>query len=86
MITDGQRHGLPTGTGSESQGLSQRQEEILALIAEALPNKQIAHRLGISEATVKAHISKTIQVTGCHNRVALALLWLRTTGRLIVRD
>ena len=86
MIPDGHRHGLPTGTGSAQQNLSQRQEEVLALIAEALPNKQIAHRLGISEATVKAHISKTIQVTGCHNRVALALLWLQKTGRLAAHD
>lgn len=69
-----------------SKELSQRQKEILALVAAALSNKQIAHRLGISEATVKAHISKTIQITGCHNRVALTLLWLRKTGHLIDQD
>lgn len=62
--------------------LSRRQEQILALIADGLQNKQIAHRLGISEATVKVHVSKTIQQTGCSNRVGLALLWLRRTGRL----
>ena len=55
-----QPHHLATRGASPPQELSQRQEEVLALIAEALSNKQIAHRLGISEATVKAHISKTI--------------------------
>lgn len=63
--------------------ISRRQAEILALVAEALSNKQIAYRLGISEATVKAHISKSIQATGCRNRVGLAILWLRRSGRLL---
>jgi len=62
--------------------ISARQAEILALVADGMQNKQIAHCLGISEATVKAHISKTIQISGCRNRVSLALLWLRHTGRL----
>lgn len=82
MTLQAQHHDFETNVASASQVLSQRQEEVLALIAEALPNKQIAHRLGISEATVKAHISKTIQATGCRNRVGLALLWLQKTGRL----
>ena len=70
-----------TAAGEPPQ-LSPRQEEILALVTDGLQNKQIAHRLGISEATVKAHVSKTIHQTGCNNRVGLALLWLRRTGRL----
>ena len=70
-----------TAAGEPPQ-LSRRQAEILALVTDGLQNKQIAHRLGISEATVKAHVSKTIQQTGSNNRVGLALLWLRRTGRL----
>ena len=62
--------------------LSLRQAETLALVAEGLQNKQIAHRLGISDATVKAHIAKVKQATGCRSRVDLALLWLRLTGKL----
>lgn len=69
-------------TSGEPPQLSRRQEEVLALVTDGLQNKQIAHRLGISEATVKAHVSKTIQQTGCNNRVGLTLLWLRRTGRL----
>ena len=48
--------------------LSQRQEEVLALIAEALSNKQIAHRLGISEATVKAHVTVILRKLGVRSR------------------
>ena len=63
--------------------ISARQAEILALLSDGLQNKQIAYRLGISEATVKAHVAKTMALTGCRNRVGLALLWLRCTGRLL---
>ena len=83
MSPTAQPHSLATRVAIAPHELSQRQEEILALVAAALPNKQIGHRLGISEATVKAHISKTIQVTGCRNRVALVLFWLHKTGRLL---
>lgn len=75
-------HRCCDGASGSAPELSRRQEEVLALVTDGLQNKQIAHRLGISEATVKAHVSKTIQQTGCHNRVGLALLWLRRTGRL----
>ena len=63
--------------------LSQRQAEIVELISQGLQNKQIAYRLGISDATVKAHVAKAMLATGCRNRVGLALFWLRHTGRLL---
>jgi DNA-binding NarL/FixJ family response regulator len=63
--------------------LSLRQAEIVELISQGLQNKQIAHRLRISDATVKAHVAKAMVATGCRNRVTLALFWLRHTGRLI---
>lgn len=63
--------------------LSLRQAEIVELISHGLQNKQIAHRLGISDATVKAHVAKAMVATGCRNRVGLALYWLRHTGRLL---
>jgi len=83
MIPSSQGIGLALAPAATPHGLSQRQTEVLALVAEALSNKQIAHRLGISEATVKAHISNTIRLTGCRNRVGLVLLWLRQSGRLL---
>ena len=63
--------------------LSARQAEIITLISQGLQNKQIAHELGISDATVKAHVAKAMAATGCRNRVKLALFWLRHTGRLL---
>lgn len=40
--------------------LSQREREVLALIAEGLNNQQIAERLGIGEKTVKTHVSNVL--------------------------
>jgi len=37
--------------------LSQRERQVLQLVAEALSNVQIGHRLGLTEATVKRHLS-----------------------------
>ena len=41
--------------------LTEREREVLALVAEGLPNKQIARRLEISEKTVKAHLTSVFR-------------------------
>jgi DNA-binding NarL/FixJ family response regulator len=54
-------------------GLSAREREVLALVAEGLPNKTIARRLGISEKTVKTHLTKVFTVLGVGDRTSAAL-------------
>jgi DNA-binding NarL/FixJ family response regulator len=44
--------------------LSNRQREVLRLVAQGLPNKWIATRLGITEGTVKAHLTSIYQSIG----------------------
>jgi DNA-binding NarL/FixJ family response regulator len=56
--------------------LSSREEEVLRLVAEGLPNKHIARRLGISERTVKAHLTSVFQQLGVTDRTQAAL-WAR---------
>jgi FixJ family two-component response regulator len=46
------------------QSLSQREQEVLALVVRGLLNKQIAGELSISEATVKLHRGKLMQKMG----------------------
>jgi DNA-binding NarL/FixJ family response regulator len=53
--------------------LTPRQQEVLALIADGHANKEIAHRLGTSEGTVKAHITAIMRTLGVRNRVQLLL-------------
>ncbi|MGZ4674456.1 MAG: response regulator [Ilumatobacteraceae bacterium] len=51
----------------ETVALSEREREVLLLVRDGLANKQIGRRLGITERTVKAHLTKIFQridVTG----------------------
>jgi len=49
-------------------GLSAREVEVLRLIAEGLANKEIAYRLGLSEHTVKFHVSSLLGKLGAGSR------------------
>ena len=49
--------------------ISDRQQDVLALLSEGLPNKEIGEKLGISEITVKSHISALFDFFGARNRL-----------------
>jgi len=54
-------------------GLTPREREVIALIAEGLKNKQIAERLFISETTVTHHLSSTFSKLGVSDRLELVI-------------
>jgi DNA-binding NarL/FixJ family response regulator len=54
-------------------GLTPREREVLTLLADGLPNKQIARRLGIAEKTVKAHLTRVFAALGVTDRTQAAL-------------
>jgi DNA-binding NarL/FixJ family response regulator len=56
--------------------LTEREQEVLALVAEGLPNKLIARRLAISERTVKGHLTHIFERIGVTDRTQAAL-WAR---------
>ena len=60
------------GRGDHAQ-LTPREDQVLALVAEGLPNKLIARRLDISEKTVKAHLTSIFQRIGVTDRTQAAL-------------
>jgi DNA-binding NarL/FixJ family response regulator len=59
--------------------LTEREREVLALVAEGEPNKLIARRLEISEATVKAHLTSVFRRLGVTSRTEAAI-WARDHG------
>jgi len=65
--------------GERPGGLTEREAEVLALVAEGLPNKQIAYRLQVAERTVQFHVSNILQKLGVASRVEAAV-WAKEQG------
>jgi DNA-binding NarL/FixJ family response regulator len=57
--------------------LTMREMDVLALVAEGLPNKAIAAALGISDQTVKFHVAQIIGKLGAANRTDAVRLGVR---------
>jgi two-component system, NarL family, response regulator LiaR len=55
-------------TAFAAQTFTQRQLQVLRLLARGLPNKQIAERLFVSERTVKAYLSSIFEKLQVQNR------------------
>ena len=66
-------------SSTSSEGLTGREREVLQLVASGLANKQIARRLGISEKTVKGHLTQVFQTIGVTDRTQAAL-WAERRG------
>jgi len=64
---------LESENASRNFGLSPREMQILQGLVEGLPNKEIARSFGISEQTVKHHISSIFDKTGMSNRLELVI-------------
>jgi DNA-binding NarL/FixJ family response regulator len=62
-----------------NERLSEREREILGMVARGMPNKVIALRLGISEKTVKAHLTSVFRAIGVTDRTQAAL-WAERHG------
>ena len=77
---DDQRVRLPPAAAaaadrvSRLHDLTDREREVLDVIAQGLSNAQIAAALTISEATAKTHVSRVLAKLGCTSRVQAAIL------------
>jgi DNA-binding NarL/FixJ family response regulator len=66
-------------TSSPGEALSEREREVLLMVAEGLPNKLIARKLSLSEKTVKAHLTSVFRQIGVTDRTQAAL-WAVENG------
>ena len=64
---------LPTREVPLADQLSEREKQVLRLVAAGLANKQIARRLGIAESTVKVHTGNIFRRIGVTDRTSAAL-------------
>lgn len=65
----------------EQASITQRQQEVLRLMAEGLANKQIAYQLKLSEGTIKLHVAAILKSLGASNRTQ-AVATARNLGLL----
>jgi DNA-binding NarL/FixJ family response regulator len=65
--------------GQAGVDLTPREQEVLGLVRQGLASKQIARRLGISERTVKAHLTSVFARIGVVDRTQAAL-WAERRG------
>ena len=75
---------IPASLQQIRHDLSEREVEIIELVATGLTNQEIAAQLMISKRTVDNHVSNIFTKTGAKNRVAL-LNWAMDNGK-ICRD
>lgn len=59
----------------QERGLSEREAQVLALIAEPCTNAEIAQRLGISLHTARSHVASVIHKLGVANRREAVRAW-----------
>jgi DNA-binding NarL/FixJ family response regulator len=74
---DRERNADPERVGLLVEALTHREQEVLELLAEGLPNKAIAAQLGISDQTVKFHVASISTKLGATNRTEAVRIALR---------
>lgn len=68
----------PSRPATELDVLTEREREVLGLVAGGLTNDEIAERLYMSPATARTHVSRTMTKLGAHDRTQLVVLAYET--------
>ena len=73
------RSGTNVHSETEITSLTPRAREVLSLIAQGLPDAEIASRLSVSQNTIRNHVSGIYKALGVHRRAAV-VVWARERG------
>lgn len=75
ILESGNSSGNASGENkARGKTLTNRQSQVLELVAQGLSNKQIAYEMGVSEATVKLHINALLRSIGATNRTQAVII------------
>jgi len=75
LISEFARMGAPRGPSRDSlDGLTERECEVLALVARGMSNAEIAGRLIVAEQTIKTHVSRILMKLGLRDRTQAVVL------------
>jgi len=72
--------GLPVEASPRAPGLTARQREVAALVAEGLTNREIGARLGIDERSAEGHLERIRLRLGLRSRAQVAAWWVASSG------
>ncbi|WP_307236293.1 LuxR C-terminal-related transcriptional regulator [Pararhizobium capsulatum] len=76
LLSDMSSHAATAKHGNPIDNLTNREQEVLNLVAEGLSNKRIALRLGVHEKTIKQHMTHIFAKLGISNRTEAAMTLL----------